>query len=52
MRLTDDYAIHLPIMLCEPLGGDFDGDQETWSPNLINCWNILIGKTKDNQQLI
>lgn len=22
-----DYAMHLPLMLCEPLGGDFDGDQ-------------------------
>ena len=19
-----DYAIHMPIMLCEPLGGDYD----------------------------
>lgn len=22
-----DYAIHMPILLCEPLAGDYDGDQ-------------------------
>lgn len=25
-KLTDDYAIHLPIFVCNPLGADFDGD--------------------------
>ena len=27
LRLGDDYAIHYPIALCEPLNADFDGDQ-------------------------
>jgi len=26
IRLVDDYAIHYPIALCEPLNADFDGD--------------------------
>ena len=26
VRLVDDYAIHYPIALCEPLNADFDGD--------------------------
>ena len=25
MRLNDNYAIDLPIQLCSPLAGDFDG---------------------------
>jgi len=25
-RLVDDYAIHYPIAVCEPLNADFDGD--------------------------
>jgi hypothetical protein len=24
-----DYAIHMPILLCEPLAGDYDGDLVT-----------------------
>ena len=26
IRLVDDYAIHYPIAICEPLNADFDGD--------------------------
>ena len=26
MKLVDDYAIHFPIAVCQPLNADFDGD--------------------------
>lgn len=26
IRLVDDYALHFPIPMCEPLNADFDGD--------------------------
>ena len=26
LRIHDDYTIHFPIQVCEPLNADFDGD--------------------------
>lgn len=30
IRLVDDYAMHLPIAICKPYNGDFDGDTMAW----------------------
>jgi hypothetical protein len=26
LKIHDDYTIHFPIQVCEPLNADFDGD--------------------------
>jgi hypothetical protein len=28
--LTNDYAMHIPQLLCSPFAGDFDGDEMAW----------------------
>ena len=30
IKLVDDYAMHLPIAVCKPYNGDFDGDTMAW----------------------
>ena len=47
-----DYAIHMPILLCEPLAGDYDGDLvTTFGP--LTLW--ISGTSyyyKENQKFI
>ena len=37
-----DYALSVPLSILPGLNADFDGDLVQKSPNLFNCWELLL----------
>ena len=41
-----DFAMSVPLSILPGLNADFDGDEKfKMSPNLFNCWKLLMGQS-------
>lgn len=51
VKLTNDYAMSIPLAVCRPFGGDFDGDTMAWYVINDELTDLMIEKMSP-QQLI
>lgn len=52
VELTNDYTLGLPLELCAPLGGDFDGDTICWYVVKDELTDICIDRMSPSRMIL
>lgn len=52
VQLTNDYTLGLPLELCAPLGGDFDGDTIAWYVVKDELIDLCVERMSPSRQVL